>query len=180
MEHSDKQLLRRLRLGQGEALREVYVRYKDPMLALALTLIQDKSSAEDIVHDVFVGFARVARELRLRSSLKAYLCTAVVNRVRSYHRAGQREGSESVETVELGDAEDPSETVSLSEQLVCLDRAVAQLPQEQREVIVLRLQSRLKFREIARSQRISLNTALTRYRYGVARLRTLLKGKVKP
>lgn len=73
MERSDKQLLRLLRQGQGEALQEVYARYKDPMLALALTLSPDKSAAEDMVHDVFVGFAKVARGLHLRTSLKPIL-----------------------------------------------------------------------------------------------------------
>lgn len=177
VERSDKQLLRMLRLGQGEALCEVYARFKDPMLALALTLVQDKSNAEDIVHDVFVGFARVARELRLRSSLRAYFFTAVANRARSLQRRKPVVVTEEVSWIH---EQGPPQRVSQAEQLQRLDQAMSQLPVEQREVLALRLQGGLRFREIAQAQKVSTNTALTRYRYGVSKLRSLLDEKVRP
>jgi len=61
-----------------------------------------------------------------------------------------------------------------------LDVAMAELPDEQREVVVLHLQGKLPFREIARLQEISINTAMSRYRYGLDRIRSALDGELRP
>jgi RNA polymerase sigma-70 factor (ECF subfamily) len=61
-----------------------------------------------------------------------------------------------------------------------LDTALSLLPEEQKEIIVLHLQSRLPFREIARLREISINTALSRYRYGLAKIRSALDGELEP
>ena len=61
------------------------------------------------------------------------------------------------------------------EEAASLYGALAELPYEQREVIVLHLHGELRFREIARYQGVSTNTVQSRYRYGLDKLRTLLK-----
>jgi RNA polymerase sigma-70 factor (ECF subfamily) len=52
------------------------------------------------------------------------------------------------------------------------------LPYEQREVVLLHLRGGMRFVEIARSQNVSVNTALGRYRYGLEKLRTKLNGEI--
>ncbi len=59
-----------------------------------------------------------------------------------------------------------------------LQAAVAELPYEQREVVMLRVHAGLKFREIAAHQEISIKTALSRYQYGLDKLRSMLNGEV--
>ena len=56
--------------------------------------------------------------------------------------------------------------------------ALAQLPQEQRQVVVLHVLSSLRFREIAQQTGESVNTIQSRYRYGLAKLQSLLNGEV--
>jgi len=73
----------------------------------------------------------------------------------------------------------PEETAEVRELLEKTGQALAQLPDEQRQTIVLHLQSKLRFREIARLQGISINTVQSRYRYGLDRLRSSLNGQVK-
>jgi len=58
-----------------------------------------------------------------------------------------------------------------------LSKALAKLPLEQREVIVLRTHSQMRFRTIAEMQGASVNTVKGRYRYGMQRLRTILDGE---
>jgi len=53
------------------------------------------------------------------------------------------------------------------------------LPDEQREVVILRLTAGMKFQDIAKLQQVSTNTVQGRYRYGLSRLRTLLNGEVE-
>ncbi len=172
---TDRELLRQLHKGHGEALHHVYERYKDAMLALAFALSRDRSAAEDVVHDVFVSFAGLAPTLYLRSSLRSYLLTAVANRVRSLKRRPQGD----VDGVQnTGDARDvgpdPVEEVITAELLERAYTILGELAYEQRETIVLRLQAGLSFRKIARLQGVPLGTALSRYRYGLDRLRRSL------
>ncbi len=170
---TDRELLRRLRQGRGEALRCVYERYKDSMLALAIVLSRDRSMAEDVVHDVFVSFAGLAATLRLRSSLRSYLLTAVANRIRSLKRrpGTQVDLGETGDNMRQGTTPDPADIVVTAELLERTFQAIEELPDEQRETVVLRLQAGLSFRQIARIQGASIGTVLSRYRYGLGRLR---------
>ena len=74
---------------------------------------------------------------------------------------------------------EPEQSVICSEEAQQLNRAIAQLPDEQRKVIVLRLKGQMKFREIAKLQGASVSTILGRYRYGLNKLRLILDGEVK-
>ena len=74
----------------------------------------------------------------------------------------------------------PDQWIAYSEGLQRWSDALARLPYEQREVVLLHLQTGLKFREIADVQRVSAKTTESRYRYGIERLRFLLNGQVEP
>ena len=66
------------------------------------------------------------------------------------------------------------------EQAVALNRVLAQLLYEQREVIVLHLHANMRFAQIARLHNTSADTIRSRYRYGLEKLRTLLNSEVMP
>lgn len=112
-------------------------------------------------------------------SLSGYLATSVVNRARDYQRRRRRHARLGPELHTGAEPADPGQAVILSEQARLLQEAVAQLPDEQREVVLLRLKADMKFRDIARLQQTSINTVLSRYRYGLERLRSLLDGEVE-
>ena len=63
---------------------------------------------------------------------------------------------------------------SLARASATILRAVAALPEAQREVVVLRVHGRLKFREIAELLEVSINTVQSRYRYALSALRSAL------
>jgi RNA polymerase sigma-70 factor (ECF subfamily) len=174
----DRLLLRKLQRGDADALRQVYEKYRHDLLGLAVTLSSDKTAAEDAVHDAFVSFVRVSPELRLRMSLRSYLLTTVANRVRSLNRACVRRASSTNAADEPVEAPAPDHTAMQSERAMLIEQAMAQLPYDQRETVILHLQVGMKFREIANCQNVSINTVQSRYRYGLERLRSLLDGKV--
>ena len=89
----DELLKWKLRGGSQEALARVYEKYVDGMLTLAMGLLNNRAAAEDVVQDVFLSFARSARHLRSRGSLRRYLMTGVLNRVRDWRRQRQRRGA---------------------------------------------------------------------------------------
>jgi len=176
----DKLLLLKFKRGSPDALRRIYEKYKDDLLALAIALSNDRAVAEDVLHDVFVSFAEYAEKLQLRTSLKSYLSSCIANRVRNLKRA------KSQQTVQLIEAEMDSKDCNRPDRLamsaeLCrqIEQAMAQLPYDQREVIILHLQSGTRFRAIAQSQGVSINTIQSRYRYGLDKLRSLLNVEVK-
>ena len=72
------------------------------------------------------------------------------------------------------DTNEPDKPVIDSEKTAILNEALAQLPLQQREVIILYLQGDMKFKQIAEVQGVSINTVQSRYHYGLEKLQSLL------
>ena len=169
-------LIRRLRRGDKVALRHVYEKYRDDMLTAAVWLVVDIAAAEDCVHDAFVGLAGRPGELCLQSGLKGYLVTCVANRARDQLRRKSRQDVSLSDIADIAaDPADPETELMKREEARRLYAALAELPYEQREVVALHLHGQLKFREVAKHQGVSIKTVQSRYRYGLDKLRTLLK-----
>jgi len=188
----DKLLVLRCRRGSRAALTRIYEKYKPDLLLLAMSLLNDKTAAEDVLHDVFLSFVRHLDRFRLTGSLKGYLLTCVANHARNWNKAervrGRMQGcvtnadpaipkpfglEAATQSVEA-----PLETLVCNEQLETLSGALAELPFEQREILMLHLQGQMTFRAIAQARQISTNTAKSRYRYGIDKLRSILDGEV--
>ncbi len=176
---SDKILVWKVKHGCTESLRRIYEMYKDDLLTLANALLNDNNAAEDVVHDVFVSFAASAGKLQLRKSLGGYLAMSVRNLVRDRFRSQKRhyEKLSEIEPPKV-DFNTPEQAASDKESESLLRNAIAQLPYEQREVVVLHLRGGLTFGRIAAMQDVSINTVQGRYRYGLDKLRSMLDGQV--
>lgn len=175
----DELLKLRFKAGSRDALQRIYEKYRDGLLTLAMALLNDAATAEDVVHDVFVSFAQSGTRFRLHGSLRAYLATCVVNRVRDRMRARKRQGIRLDAEMPLeSDFDSPDGRVLSDERSRLLAQALAQLSDEQREVIALHLNAQLKFPEIARLQSVPLTTVRGRYRHGIEKLRSVLNGRL--
>ena len=171
----DRLLIWKFKGGSNEALSRIYRKYGDYLLALAAALLQDVNTAEDVVHDVFCKFIESREKFRLAGNLKSFLGICVVNLARDKLRARKSQNCDLYEAAAMAsDTNNPAHDAIFGEQTRDLNRAIAQLAYEQREVIMLHLRGGMKFREIAGVQGISINTAKSRYRYGLEKLRTLL------
>ncbi|UCG58864.1 MAG: sigma-70 family RNA polymerase sigma factor [Phycisphaerales bacterium] len=176
----DERLVWRLKRGDKEALRRIYEKYKNRLLTLAVSLVHDPGAAEDVLHDVFVSFAGGVGQLQLRGSLHKYLTASVVNRVRDRYRRNKHRSVELECVAEpASNSSVPEQSAMLNEESHRLTAALGELPLLQREVIVLRLNAGMKFTDIAEMQGVSLSTAQGRYRYGLDKLRMVLRGGPK-
>ena len=175
-------LIWRFKQGSSEALREIYQRYRTDLLRLAVALLHDVGEAEDAVHDVFVAFAGSPERVKLSGSLKGYLLTCVANRARNRYRQSRQRATVGLDEAAsiASDLRTPEQWITAGEELQRWSDALAQLPYEQREVVLLHLRAGLKFRQIANVQSVSVNTVKGRYRYALAKLRAILDGEVKP
>ena len=175
----EKILVWRFNRGSKDALRRIYEKYKDDLLGLAVTILRDRSAAEDVVHDVFVAFAGTVGTFRLSGTLKGYLSTCVANgaRDRNRLRSGWDVGLDGAEAAD-SDSDGPVDYAIGREQSGRLEDLLARLPYEQREVVVLHLHHGMRFREIAGALGVSINTVQSRYRYGLDKLRSIMNGVV--
>jgi RNA polymerase sigma-70 factor (ECF subfamily) len=176
----DRLLIWRFKLGNRDALRRIYEKYKNDLLKLAVALTNDVNTAEDVVQDVFVSFAQSAARIQTSGNLKKYLATCVANRIRNRKRDRQRHETYGIDDSDcvISDAKRPEQWAMLSEEMELLSNAMAQIPYEQREVIGLYMQSGMTFRQIAKIQSASINTIQGRYRYGLNKLRSILNSEV--
>lgn len=171
----------RFNRGDASALRDIYGLYKDDLVTLASALLHDKTSAEDTVHDVFAKLLDRQKVLKISQSLRQYLMTAVANAARQRYRLGKKAAEVPLDAEAIPEARThslPESAMLAGEQQRHLSSALSALPYEQREVILLRHFSDLKFKTIASMQEVTINTVQGRYRYGLDKLRSLLNGEL--
>ena len=175
----DELLKLRFKLGSEEALRRIYEKYLNTMLSVAMAFLNDAHAAEDIVHDVFVSLARSSDRFRLTGNLKHYLATCVANRARDRLRTVKRRTLRAQAGAESeAETEPPDESLIFAEQARQAYEALAQIPDEQREVIALRLKAGMSLKQIARRQNASYVAVQARYRRGIDNLRSILNGRL--
>jgi RNA polymerase sigma-70 factor (ECF subfamily) len=176
----DKLLIWNLRRGSRDALCRIYEKYRDDLLRIAAGLLKEQSEAEDAVHDVFTVFVDSSKNFTLKGSLKGYLIICVANRARNIIRTKSRKPTVSIDKIEpiVSDLKRPDQWIIYNEQFQQICDAMEQLPYEQREVVVLHTQGNMKFKDIAKLQETPIKTALSRYRYGIDKLRSLLISEV--
>ena len=163
---SDEQLVQLLAAGEPDALSRIYDRYAASLYRLLNALLGSPADAEDALQEVFVALA-TGRVSRIRN-LKSYLFVAARHQAFTLLRRRKREPRfEDVTTLEIAV---PGTDVPNSD---ALDWAalLSRLPLEQREVIALKVWEEMTFADIALVVRASPNTVMSRYRYGIERLR---------
>jgi RNA polymerase sigma-70 factor, ECF subfamily len=149
-------------------VRRLYDVHGRALMAYACAFLHDPSEAEDVVHQVFL---QLLRDDGTEILSPGYLFRAVRNRVLNHLRGRSREVALDVETQWL---ESPSGSI---ETALALQSALRTLPDEQREVIVLRVWGQMTFEEVAGVVGVSPNTAASRYRYGLAKLNEVWHGR---
>ena len=130
-----------------------------------------RADAEDVVQEAFVRFWRRQHSLENRGLLYATVRSAALDRLRSEQRRARREAAVSL------DGADHCEPAFASEDegQQLLAAAIERLPNEQREVVILKIWNELTFAEIAGILEISQNTAASRYRYALGALKKILQ-----
>ncbi len=182
---TDHELIHLFTDGNLEALEVLVLRHKDKLYTSILFLVKDKYLAEDIFQDVFIRIIDTMRSGRYTEEGK-FLPWAMriahnlcVDHFRKVKRTPTIRNSEDKDIFEvLNFADDSAETVMMKRQSHSRVREMLErLPEDQREVIILRHYADMSFKEIAAATNCSINTALGRMRYGLINLRKLMVQK---
>lgn len=165
-------LLAGLQAGDPNALGAVYRAHASAMLRSIAAIVGDRATAEDVLHDVFVGLPEAMRHYRERGKFGAWLHAISVRRALSYLRKMKRRshlGDEAAATVGRR-----AEAERLPDRLV-VEAALAKLSPATRSVVVLRELDGWPYSDIADCLGISVGAAMTRHSRGLQQLRLLLK-----
>jgi len=130
-----------------------------------------RADAEDVVQEAFVRFWRRQHSLENRALLYATVRSTALDRLRSEQRRSRREAIASLDGADHFEPQFTSE----DEGQQLLAAAVERLPNEQREVVILKIWNDLTFAEIGSALEISPNTAASRYRYALSALKKNLQ-----
>ncbi len=157
-----------LAAGDEEAFGELLDAVGPRLRRAAYRMLASDADADDAVQEVFVALVKSRHRLATVENLNAYLFT-MLHRVaanllkRKYLRPAS---CDSLDEIAHLTTTDPAK---LHEET--LNQAIQQLPEKQREVIVLKTDAQLTFAEIGKLLGVSANTAASRYRYGLEKLR---------
>jgi RNA polymerase sigma factor (sigma-70 family) len=171
---NDKILVERCRGGDDASFTELYNRYRLQLFSYLHRLLpSDKSLVDDLFQQVWIKAVRNWHRYTDQQLLLAWLCRIAHNLVMDHYRSSA--GKETVEIDEnlMADTFNPEEALNQQKLDDALNEAIGQLPSDQQEIVLLRIQG-ISFKEIADQKQISINTALGRMRYAVLGLRKLL------
>lgn len=167
MTDGDRELLIRAHSGHEPSARLLWERHGPRLVAYARAVAPQFGAAEDIVQSVFCRLIELDRRaLRAILDVRAYLTTLTRNEALNAARAARRERAR------RGHTQPPSATAKAHDDE--LAAALAELPRHLREVVVLRHVQELTFDQIEAATGINRNTAASRYKVAMARLRARL------
>jgi len=179
-QQDDRALIAAIARRQSEALDQLYERYQAVVYHLALKILNNRESAEEVMYEVFWQVWREAERYDAqRGSVGAWLATVARSRAIDALRA--RKGNPASEDdiaqrpVATDPTEDPEEQTSLAQRAALVRLALDSLPVDQRRALELSFFSDLSHLEIAEQLQEPLGTVKTRIRTAMLRLRERLR-----
>jgi RNA polymerase sigma factor (sigma-70 family) len=171
--------------GNEQALEPLIHRHKDKIYTAIYMLVKDKYIAEDIFQDAFLKIIKTMRDGKYSEQGKFLpwairvshnLCMDHFRRTRKDIPVTLADGRDISDIIPLtvGSAADNMERRQTN---AGVRQLIEQLPEDQREVIILRMYADMSFKEIADITSVSINTALGRMRYGLINLRKMIQDK---
>src|SRR5215475_5136380 len=158
--------------SRHEQVQRWYEQYGPALVAFACSILGKRGDAEDVLQQVFLKLLKGNMNVR-NGAAKPYLFRAVRNTALNLgrdHRDNVTLGERAGDACERW-FEAPAELMYWSARL---ERAICALPSEQSEVLTLKIWGEMTFEEIGTVLGISINTAASRYRYAIVRLRELI------
>ena len=171
--------------GNEEALSVLIDRYKSRIFTTIYFIVKDKYIAEDLLQDVFIKTIKTIKcgKYNEQGKFLPWILRVAHNQAIDHFRKEKRnpkitlqDGSDVFNCLKF--SEDFTEPNNLTKKTVqYIKKIIYELPEKQREVLVMRHYMQMSFQEIAESTKVSINTALGRMRYALIRLRKKIKTK---
>ncbi len=177
---ADEALMLRYREGEISAFEQLYARHKAPLYRYLLRQCSDPAMAEELFQDVWLKLVNARQSYTVKAKFTTWFYRLAHNRLVDHYRAQGRRAFDhevALETVPADTRIQPEQCVERRSQVQRLLELVANLPQVQREAFLLREESGLALEDIAQVTGVNRETAKSRLRYAVAKLRQALGGE---
>jgi RNA polymerase sigma-70 factor (ECF subfamily) len=181
---TDEELVARATAGDLEAFNQLVTRWERPIYALAYRTLGREEDARDVVQEAFLRAYRGLRGFKGQAKFSSWLYRITLNLCRDWIRRERRapivQVPEGTDPMDLADthaapAESVEDLVARREMSAAVERAMAELPEEQRTAIMLKEYQGLTFQEIADLLECPLSTVKTRLYQGLSVLRRRLE-----
>lgn len=181
---ADLELLTRYRAGDPNALDALIEQYRRPLYGFILNMTNRPGDADDVFQDVWLRALRNMDKYENHGFL-SWLIRIARNLIIDRFRKRQPEVSYEQENEEGCSMEDtladhrrgPDDNLAIDDMALSIRNAVGELPEDQKEVFLMRIEAELTFKDIAIIQGVSINTALARMQYALTKIRTKLLEK---
>jgi RNA polymerase sigma-70 factor (ECF subfamily) len=161
----DSHLVARLRRGDPRAFEDLVIAYQHRVFGVALRMLGSRAEAEELAQEVFIRVHGAVHEFRGEAKLSTWLYTIAsrlcLNRLASSERRVARAGEETLTRL-ASRHPSPADALERSELETALHRAIAELPDERRIVVILRDLEGLSYEEIAAALDLELGTVRSR------------------
>lgn len=172
-ELSDEDLMMEWAAGKMEAFELLYARHRTPLYRYVLRQAGDEATANDLYQGSWEKIIRARKTYRPQAPFRAWMYRVAHNHVMDHFRRRRPETGLETGLLESGTA-GPEEELRLDKRESDLRDAVARLPEKQKDAILLKLDAGLDLQSIADVLGVNRETAKSRLRYAVARLKHLL------
>jgi RNA polymerase sigma-70 factor (ECF subfamily) len=183
MQHcdDDARLMIRYRDGDSDAFRELYTRHKGPLYRYLLRQVRNAGAAADLFQEVWSRLVAARGRYEARAKFATYLFQIAHNCTMDFFRAARVDRGEGVSSEpEVPEDQRPDGIAELAEQQSALLAALGTLPLEQREAFLLHEETGLTIEEIARVTDVCVETAKSRLRYAIRKLKKALLAEPVP
>jgi RNA polymerase sigma-70 factor (ECF subfamily) len=157
--HQDAELMERLGSGDRSAITDLYNAYFDRLYSLVFNQVdRNRSVAEDIVQETFLAAIESSKKFQGRSSLYTWLCSIAYHKVADHYRRQARERKHMVSGVDVdavdvtdssGKQSQPESLIESAETRQVVNQALAKLPWDYRQVLVLKYVEEMSVQEIS-------------------------------
>lgn len=170
------QLISRVAEGDREAFRELYSAYEQRLYSYLIKMLSDKTEAEDLVVDTMFTVWKDAKRFRRRSKLSTWIFGIAHNKALNAIRSRARHASDQLDTATQAPdyRPTPEDSAEASVLRTKLQRALARLTAEHREVVEMTFFEGFSYEEIARIVSCPVNTIKTRMFHARKKLKELL------
>jgi RNA polymerase sigma-70 factor (ECF subfamily) len=177
-ESSDEELMLGYRDGDAAAFDVLYARHKGGLYRYLHRQCRDAAAAEELFQDVWMNLIRARTGYTVQAKFTTYLYRLAHNRLIDHYRKNSQAAvvsfedmDETVEELVDGQALPPDAAHDSREQALRLLQLLAELPEAQREAFLLQQEGGMSVEEIARATGVNRETAKSRLRYAMAKLR---------
>jgi len=182
---TDAELITAYLQGEDDAIQSLIYRHKDKVYTSIYMLVKDKCIAEDLFQDTFLKIIRTINEKRYNEQGKflPWAIRVAHNLCMDHFRKERKkipittDNGEDILSLFNFNSDTPNSNLENRQLNDDIRTLIEALPEEQREVVVLRIYGDLSFKEIADITQVSINTALGRMRYALLNLRKAIREK---